>query len=148
MNAQQQAVLAARGDLQEAGRARHGDRPPVGVTVDRLDPRHQTGGEEGPHRVPVIAGHDRQAQGKPAVGGEPVGAVPAIAQVGRRRAEHVLHGPVELAQAAEPGGESDVHHGEVGVVEEPPGEVRAPGPGQLIRAHPQMPEEQPAKMPR
>jgi hypothetical protein len=47
-----------------------------------------------------------------------------------------LHGPVELPQAAEPGGERDIRNREVGVVEESPGEVRAPGLGQLIRAHP------------
>jgi hypothetical protein len=71
-----------------------------------------------------------------------------MAQVGRRRAEHLPHGPVELAPAAEPSGESDVGDGEVGVVEEPPGEVRAPGPRQLIRGHSQVGDEQPAKMPR
>ena len=71
-----------------------------------------------------------------------------MAQVGRRRAEHLPHGPVELAQAAESGGESDVQDCEVGVVEEAPGEMRPPGPGQLIRAHPQVPEKQPAKIPR
>jgi hypothetical protein len=100
--------------------------------------------------VPGASGRRRLAalSRKPAVGGELVGAVPATAQVGRRRAEHLPHGPVELAQAAEPGGESDVQDGEVGVVEEPPGEVRAPGPGQLTRAHPQVRQKQPAKMPR
>ncbi len=63
VSAQQQAVLPAClpawGDLKQAGRARHGDGPPVGVAFDRLDPRHQARGEEGPGRVPVVTGHDR-----------------------------------------------------------------------------------------
>jgi len=49
-----------------------------------------------------------------------------MAQVGRRRAEHLAHGSVELAQAAESGGEGDVQDCEVGVVEQAPGEVRPP----------------------
>jgi hypothetical protein len=32
-----------------------------------------------PHRVPVMAGHDRQSQGKPAVGGLPNPAAKAAA---------------------------------------------------------------------
>jgi hypothetical protein len=50
----------------------------------------------------------------------------------RRRPEHLAHRPVELPQAAEARCERDVGRGEVGVVQQAAGEVRATGPGELV----------------
>jgi hypothetical protein len=62
----------------------------------------------------------------------------------RRRAEYLLHRSVELAETAEPRREGDIGDGQVGVVEQPAGEVRPPGPGELIRGEAEMFVEQPA----
>jgi hypothetical protein len=148
VGAEEQVPVAAGRDLQHPGRAVHGDRAPIGATLDRFDPRQRPDGKEGPDGVPVVAGQDRQPQREPAVGDEPVSAVPAVAELGRRRAEHLPHGPVELPQTPEPGGEGDVEDREVGVVQEATGEVRPPGPSQLVGACPQVLEEQSAQVPR
>ena len=75
---------------------------------------------------------ERQPEDEAAVGHEPIAPAPAGAQLGGRGAEDLLAGPVELAQAAEPARPGDVGDREIGVVEEPPGEVRAVAASQTV----------------
>ena len=125
-------VVATAGDqLEDPGLAVDDDRAAVDVAVDALDPGDGPGGEVGEQGGPVQGPREGQAQAEAAVGDQPVGN-PAARPAGRSgRPGTRPAGPVELADAAEPGGEGDVGHGEVGVVEEAAGEV---GPARSGRA--------------
>ena len=81
-----------------AGRCRR--RPPRRRHGPAAEPREQRG--------PVQRRAEREAQGQAAVGRQPVGLAPPGPQLLGGRPERVLHGPVELADAAEAGGEGDV----------------------------------------
>jgi hypothetical protein len=91
---------------------------------------------------------ERQPHHQAAVGGEPVRAAAAVAQLDRRGPEDQPHLPVELAEAAEPGRERHVGDRQVGVVEQPAGEVRPPRAGELVRRHAEVLVEQPPQMAR
>jgi hypothetical protein len=70
-----------------------------------------------------------------------------LVRVARRGAENLAHLPVELTQAGKPRRERHVTHGQVGVVEQPPGEVRTPRHGQLAGSDAQLVMEDPPQMP-
>ena len=75
----------------------------------------------------------RDAELEPAVDHEPVGHAALGAQLGGRELEHVVHDPVHLPDAVEAGRGRDLRHGQVGVVEQATGEVRAPRTRHLAR---------------
>ena len=56
------------------------------------------------------------------------------AQLGRGGGVDLADGVVELPDAGEPGGEGDVGEGQVGGLDQHPGGLGAPGPGQGERA--------------
>jgi hypothetical protein len=145
---QQQVIRPAWVNLQHAGGAIEADRPAVHPPGHRLNARHRAAGEERRHRRPVEGRLERQPHGQPAVRGEPVGPAPTAPQLTGRRPEHLAHLPVELADTGESRRERHIRHGQVGVVKQPPGEVRAPRPGQLIGRHAQPAGEDPPQVPR
>ena len=111
-----------------------------------LDPRYgpglQVARQAGPVEVAVV----RQPQGQAAVGHQPVSRAPTGPQLRRRGPEDVLAGPLQLAHAAEPGREGHLHGRQVGVVEQTAGEVGPPRPGQAVRGHTELGEEQTPEM--
>jgi hypothetical protein len=145
---QQQVAGSSRVNLQHAGGAIEADRPAVYAAGHRLDTGHRAVGEERSHRIPVEWRLEWQPHHQPAVGGEPVGPAAAVPQLAGRSPEYLAHLPVELADAGKSRRECHVRYGQVGVVKQPPGEVRAARPGQLIRGYAQMIIEDPPQMPR
>ena len=69
------------------------------------------------------------------------------AQLARRLAEDLLAGAVELAQAAEAGGEGDLGDGQVGVVEQPAGEMHPRRARQPVGRHAHVRDEESAQVP-
>ena len=103
--------------------------------------------EERRRRGPVEGRLERQPHRQAPVRGQPVSPPPAGPQLAGRRQEDLAHLPVELTQAGEPRRERHVAHGHVGVVEQPPGEVRPPRHGQLARSDAQVVVEDPPQVP-
>ena len=125
VRSEQEVVVASRRELEHTRARRDDDRPAVCPTGDVLDARYGAGGEVPEHRVPVQRSVKRQPEDQASVGDEPIGHAPAGTELAGRCLEHVLAGPVELAQAPEARRERDLQHAEIGVVQEPAGEVRA-----------------------
>lgn len=61
---------------------------------------------------------------EPAIGGEPIVPPVTCPEFARCRPECLSHRPIELAEAAEPGGEGHLRDRQVRVGEHAPGEVR------------------------
>ena len=86
---------------------------------------------------PSRAAAEGQPQGEAAVGDEAVGDPPPGPQLTGRGPEHLLAGPIELADAAEAGREGDVGDRQIRVVEQSAGEMGPAGAGELVRSHPE-----------
>ena len=100
-----------------------------------LDAGDRAGREVRDHRLPVERAAEREPEQEAAVGDEPVRLAAAGAQAARRLAEDVPARAVQLAQAAEAGRERDLGDGQVGVVEEPAGEVHPGRARQPVGRH-------------
>ena len=146
VRAQEEVVVAAGSELEHAGPAADDDRSPVGVALDRLDAWDGAGGEVRGQVRPVERAAVREAQEQAAVRDETIRLATAGPQLAGRLAEDLLAGTVELAQAAEPGRERDLGHGQVGVVEEPTREVDPGRARQPVRRHAQLLLEEPAQV--
>ena len=147
VGAQHEVVVAASPELEHAGVATDDDRASVRAAGDMLDAGDGTGREVGGHRLPVEEAAEGETQEEAAVGGEAVGLAAPGAQLARRLAEDLLARAVELAQAAEAGGESDLGDGQVGVVEQPAGEVHPRRARQPVGRHADVRVEESAQMP-
>jgi hypothetical protein len=147
VGAQQEVIAVAGGELEHAGVAVEDDRAAIGASRDVLDARDRTGGEVRAHSLPVKWTVERESQEEAAVGGEPVGFAAASAQHARRLPEELPAGAVELAQAPEAGHEGDLCDREVGVVQQPTGEVHPRRPRQPVGRHPEVVGEEAPKVP-
>ena len=117
-----------------------------------LDPGHGTGGQE----VEELAGGQRPAVGQPqpdrgaahAVAARAPVAVAANppAQLGRGEGEDLAERVVELADAAEAGGEGHVGDRQVGRLDQQPGGLRPLGAGQGQRPRPHLGHQQPVEL--
>ena len=95
------------------------------LAVDVLDAGDGPRREEVEQRVPGERRPVREPQLEAAVGDEPVRVTPAGPQFLRGEVEHLLHDPVQLAHRLKARRRADLGDREVGVVEQPAGEVRA-----------------------
>ena len=145
---EQEVVVDTRRELEDSRVACHDDRPAVGLARDVLDPGNRPRRQVGDEAVPVERPAVRQPQRKTAVRDEPVRLAPAGPQPERCVAEDLLTGAVELAHAPEAGRERDLEHREVGVVEEPPREVRPRRPGEAVGGHAELRREEAAQVAR
>jgi hypothetical protein len=146
VRAQDEVVRASRRQLEHAGIPTDGDRAPVRAAGDVLDAWDRARREIGDHRVPVERATERQPKQQAPVGDQPVRLAALLAQHPRRRPEDVAARPVELAQAAEAGGEGDLGDRQIGIVEEATSEVGARRARQSVWRHPQVSGEQPAQV--
>ena len=124
VRAEQKVVVAARRDLEHAGVVADDDRAAVRAPGDLLDAGDGACREVGGHRVPVERAAERKAQQQAPVGDQTVGFPAPRAKLARRLPEDLATRAVELAQAAEARGVGDLGDREIGVVEQPPREVR------------------------
>jgi hypothetical protein len=90
-------------------------------------------------------------EGKPKqqapVGDQPVALATASPELVRRGAEQVTARSIQLPHASEARREGDLGDREVGIIQQPPGEVGSARPGDLIGRHPQVLLEQTAQVP-
>jgi hypothetical protein len=100
------------------------------------------------HRVPVERAAEREPQNEAAVGREPVSLVAASPQCPRRLAKRLLAGAVELAKAAEAGGEGDLGDRQIGVVEQPARVVDPRRARKAVWRHAEVLDEEAAEVPR
>jgi hypothetical protein len=150
VGAQQEMVVSARIQFENARVAGDRDGPPIDPVRDRhvLDAWGRSRRQVGHRRVPVERAGKRQPQQQAAVRDQPVGLAALGAQHVGRRPGHLLAGAVELAQAPEAHREGDLGDGEIGVVEQPAGEVRPCRARQPVGRHAQVGHEQATQMPR
>src|SRR5829696_1651364 len=123
------------------------DRAPVRTVYDRFDTRNRMGSKVGEQRVPVETSFERQPQRKPPVGNEPISRPSPCTERARRSAEDVRTTSVELADAAVTSRKRDLEDREVGVVEEPPREVRTGRTREAVGRDAEMAREEPAEVP-
>jgi hypothetical protein len=116
----------------------------VDPVLDPLDARGGAAGEEAEHRGPRQRRPVGQADDELA-GRRRVAAPPP--QLGRRGAEGRADRVVELPQAAEPGSERELGHGQIRLVQEPPREVHAPRARHLCRRGAQVLHEEAPELP-
>ena len=98
------------------------------------------------HRGEVERAGKAEPEAQPAVGHQSVGRTPPGAELARGGTEDVGDGPVELAEAAEARGERDLRDGEIGVIEQPPGEVRPARARELGGSDPDLIVKEPAQV--
>jgi hypothetical protein len=103
--------------------------------------------EVGGHRLPVQWAAEGKAQEQAPVGDQAVRSPTPGAKLARRLAEDLAARPVELPQAAEARGVGDLDDREVGVVEQPTGEVRTGRARQPVGGHSRMRLEQAPQVP-
>jgi hypothetical protein len=145
---EKQVVLTPWVHLQHTRPTVQANRSTVDTVLDRFHARHGAVGEERDDAVPVERRLEREPHGQPAVRGEPVGSTPTATKLAGRGPEHLAHGAIELAEAPKPGRERNIGDGQLGIVQEPAGEVGTTGPSQLIGSHAEVVVEQAPKMPR
>jgi hypothetical protein len=148
VRAEQEVVVSAVRDLEHAGVVADDDCPPVRAFGDVLDAGDCPCGEVGGHRFPVQWAHERKAQQQASVGDQAVCLPAPCAKLARRLAEYLAARAVELPQAPEACGVGDLGDREVGVVEQPAGEMCAGRARQPVRGHSHMCLEQASKVPR
>ena len=142
-----EVVVGPGPQLEHAGVATDDDRAPVRASGDVLDARDGAGCEVGDERLPVEGAAEGETQEQAPVRGETVGLAAPGAQLARRLAEDLHAGPVELAQAAEAGGEGDLGNGQVGVVEQPAGEMHPRRARQPVGRHANVCDEESSQVP-
>jgi hypothetical protein len=145
---EEEVIVAPAGELEDARIAVDDDRPPVDAARDVLDARDRPRGEVGEQRAPVQLAGERQPQREPAVRGEAVRLPAPAAELERRGVKGLPARSVELPHAPEPRRERDLQHGEVGVVEQTAGEVRARRAREAVGSESEVRREEPSQMPR
>lgn len=143
---QYQMVVAPWRQLEDAWVAVDHDRPAVGAAVHVLHAGDRPPAEVAQHGVPVEEPLEREPQRQPAVGHQPVRRPTTRPQLARRGAEGLTARPVELAEAPEARSEGDLGDREIGVVEEPSGEMGTEGSSQGIGRDAQAGREQPVEV--
>ena len=124
MRGEQKVIRTSIRDLDDARVSVDQDRPPVHAIRDVFDARDRSRGQVAEHRGEVERAGKAEPEAQPAVGHQSVGRTPPGAELARGGPEDVGDGAVELAEAAEARGERDLRDGKIGVIEQPPGEVR------------------------
>ncbi len=113
-----------------------------------LDTRDRPRREEPEQRVPGEGRAVREPQLQTAVGDEARRVAAPGSQLARRETEHLLDDAVHLPDRLEAGRGRDLRHGQIGVVEQPPGEVRATRTRDLARSRADVLGEQAPQMAR
>jgi hypothetical protein len=147
VRAQHEVLRTFRGQLDDPGVVVDQHGPAVADGRHVLDAGDRAGAQHAEHRVPRERGLERHPEREAAVGHQPVLDPATGPQLTGGSPEHFLAGAVELADAAEPGGEGQLGDRQVGVVEQTAGEMHPGGAGELVRGQAQVLAEQPSELP-
>jgi hypothetical protein len=142
----QVGFLPSESHLDDAGIAAHREGAPVAAVDERLDAAYC------PH-LEVSAGGDSvegRYEGKPepqsSIGDEHISGAAPRSQITGGEPEDVMDDPIHLPDASESGGAGDHRHGQIGLVEEPPGEMGSPGSGHERGGGTHVPFEEPTEL--